>query len=148
MVTASRLTLVVLVLTTTLSGCAKKQPDPQVRLLSEQEAADLWNKAESRQPVGEAMVRRFPGEAGTHVTTTQAYALRMANGGGAGSLVTVCGGYCQVTTQGGTTAGCQTSGCVPSGHSCTPLVCSGNCSVSGACRAEATFGVFSGVFAQ
>lgn len=125
-----------------LGGCTKKEA-PKMQLLSEQEAADLWNKAESRQAIGDPMIRKFQTDNGTVVSTTQAYALRMAGGGG-GSLVTVCGGSCIVEGN-GSLHECQTSGCMPSGNTCTPLVCSGSCKLSNSCRAEATIGVVGAV---
>src|SRR5215813_5477230 len=134
-----RLTAVVLVCTAVLSvGCAKEKA-PEFRILSDQEAADLWNKAESRDRVGEAVVKKIQNDKGTTVITTQGYTLRMPGGGSRG-LVTVCGGGCTLEP-GGTFGGCQHSGCMPSGNSCTPLVCSGDCRVSSPCRPEATIGI-------
>jgi len=144
MAMARRLTLVTLVcVVILLVGCAKKQPAPQLRVLSEQEAADLWNKAESREPVGDPVVKTIQGDNGTTVTTSQAYMLRRAGGGGPGGLVTVCGGSCTLNP-GGTFGGCQTSGCFPAGNTCTPLVCSGSCKLASSCQAEAHFGAFGG----
>ena len=114
-------------------GCRTGQT-PEVRMLSEKEAADFWNRAESREPAGQSSVRKIESGTGTVVITTQAYTLRMPGGGG-GGLVTVCGGGCQAGAGG--PSGCQTSGCEPTGNSCTPLQCSGNCTLSHACKAEA-----------
>src|SRR5438034_2666215 len=74
-------------------GCRTGQT-PEVRMLSEKEAADFWNRAESREPAGQPSVRKIENGTGTVVITTQAYTLRMPGGGG-GGLVTGCGGGCQ-----------------------------------------------------
>ena len=122
-----------------LAGCASPKL-PEVRILSDEEASELWDKAESYKPVGEAVTKTFPSSAGTIVTTSQVYSLRMSGRPGL-SVVTVCGGSCQLKP-GGTFGSCVTSGCVPSGKRCTPLVCSGSCEVSKACSAESSIGIF------
>ena len=90
-----------------LSGCASPKP-PEVRILSDEEASELWDKAESYKPVGEAVTKTFPSSAGTIVTTSQVYSLRMSGRPGL-SVVTVCGGSCQLKP-GGTFGSCVTSG--------------------------------------
>jgi hypothetical protein len=143
MAIATRRTSLILVCAAILmTGCAKPQPAPKIKVLSEQEASDLWNKAEKREPVGDPIVTTVQGDTGTTVTSSQAYMLR-GPGGGGGGLVTVCGGSCTVSA-GGTLSGCQTSGCMPAGNSCTPLVCSGSCKTSSQCKAESHFGIFGG----
>jgi hypothetical protein len=127
------------------AGCMTKAPE--VRVLSDQQAADLWSRAASYQAVGAAEVRRTQTENGVNVTCSQAYSMLM-RGGGSGTTVTVCGGTCLLKS-GGTFGACVTSGCMPSGGTCTPLVCSGSCTLSSSCRAEATIGVFGGgIFAE
>lgn len=136
---ASRLTTVIIVCIAVLSaGCAKEKVT-QIKVLSEQEAADLWSRAESNQPIGKAVVRRIPGETGTTVVTTQAYMLRMQGGGSTG-VVTACGFSC-IAPAGTSPGDCKTSGCEPSGNSCTPASC-GACTPSQPCKAEASFGIF------
>lgn len=123
-----------------LSGSCTRADTPQIRMLSEQEAADLWNSAESREPIGEATVRSFPDEGGVvTVITSQMYMLRMADGG-SGQTVTSCSGSC-ILTPGSTFEDCKTSGCLSTGTSCTPLVCSGGCRVSRSCQAAFNYGL-------
>src|SRR5438094_9960299 len=74
-------------------GCRTGQT-PEVRMLSEKEAADVWHRAESREPAGQPSVRKSEGGTGTVAITTQAYMRRMPGGGG-GGLGTVCRGGCQ-----------------------------------------------------
>lgn len=134
----TRLTTVILVCVAVLNtSCAMKKEAPQIRLLSEQEADDLWNKAESREPVGEPVVKTTQDKTGTTVTSTQVYMLRMLGGGGSTALGAVCGGSCK----GGIGPECKTSGCMPAGRSCTPLQCSGTCTLNDACRREAIFAI-------
>jgi hypothetical protein len=122
------------------TGCRSPQT-PQVRTLSDQEAADLWNRAESREPVGEPAVRTIRSETGTTVVTTQIYLLRMAGGRPGGQLVTACTGSC-LLKPGGTFDDCKSSGCFRSANSCTPLVCSGSCTLSSACNPAQSVGIF------
>ena len=139
MTTNAHAPIVLLVCAIVLSGSCKRAEPPQIRMLSEQEAADLWNRAESHQPMGEAVVRRFQEEGGVvTVLTSQAFMLRMG-GGGTGQTVTSCSGSC-ILNPGATFGDCQTSGCLSTGKSCTPLVCSGGCKVSRACEAGFNFG--------
>ncbi len=129
------------------AGCSTTAKPPEVRVLSEKQAADLWSRAASYEPMGAADVRKFQSATGVDVVGSQAYLMRMS-GGGSGTSVTVCGGSCQLTS-GGTFGSCVTSGCTPTGRSCTPLVCSGSCTLSSSCQAQASLGVFgSGVFAE
>jgi hypothetical protein len=123
-----------------LSGCALQQ-QPEVKILSDEEAAELWESAEGFEPVGKPVTRQFPGTTGTITTTSQVYLLRMPGGRLGTSVVTVCGGSC-LLKPGGTFGGCVTSGCMPSGNSCTPLVCSGTCELSSACTAQSSIGIF------
>src|SRR5204862_809446 len=97
-------------------GCRTGQT-PEVRMLSEKEAADFWNRAESREPAGQPSVRKIESGTGTVVITTQAYMLRMPGGGG-GSLVTARVGGCQVGVGG--PGACQPGGSEPAGNSRTP----------------------------
>jgi hypothetical protein len=136
MVVLTRFATMIVVCVAVLSaGCGVKKETPQIRLLSEQEADDLWNKAERREPVGEPVVKTTEDESGTTVTSTQVYMLSMPGGGGSTGLGAVCGGSCI----GGIGSECKTSGCMPSGRSCTPLNCSGTCTLKQACRREAIF---------
>lgn len=140
MAIARMLTTAVLVFAALLStACTPRQAKvPQIRILTDQEAIDLWNRAESREPVGEPVVQEFKkdtkDEKCTEVITTQVYMLRMP-GGGSNGLGISCGGNC-IATGDGTPADCKTSGCFHKGGSCTPLVCSGKCTVSKACKVE------------
>lgn len=141
---SGRLITAILFCTAVLTaGCAHKQV-VQMHALSDQEAADLWTRAETKEPVGKAVVRMDTGSDGvTTVSTTQTYALRMI-GGGSNGLATVCGYSC--TPRPGSGPGsCKTSGCLPSGNSCTPASC-GDCTQSSPCRVESTFGIFGGNF--
>jgi hypothetical protein len=115
-----------------LTGCQWKQAQ-QLRLLSDQEAADIWSRAEGYEPVGDPVVKQLPDEMGacTTVVTNQVYMLRMP-GGGRAQVMVGCGGSCK--TDGGPLGDCKTSGCLSNGRSCTPLKCSGNCTVSSACK--------------
>jgi len=124
-----------------VAGCAHKQV-AQIRALSDQEAADLWTRAETKEPVGKPVVRTVTDLDGvTTVSTTQSFMLRM-KGGGSNGLATVCGYSCQPRPGSGPES-CQTSGCMPSGNSCTPASC-GNCAQTRPCRVESTFGTFGG----
>ena len=114
-----------------LSGC-EKQKAPNVKILSEQEASDLWKRAESHAPVGELVVRKHRGDGGTIKTATQVYRLKMQAGKPGVSVAASCSGSCKLTP-GGTFDDCKTSGCEPSGNSCTPLSCSGTCQLSNSC---------------
>ena len=138
---ASWRTTVIIACATVLSvGCTTmKVPEP--RALSEQESTELWSRALSYDRIGAADVRKIQGENEVTVVCTQAYSLRAAGGGHLGTAVTVCGGSCQLKP-GSTFGSCVTSGCVPSGRSCSPLVCSGGCTVASSCKAEATVGFF------
>jgi len=136
MLMVRRLTTVILVWAAVLlAGCAR-QMAPEIRMLSDQEAADLWDKAESRERVGEPVVKTVQNGQCTTVITTQVYRL-----GRSTNLIAACGGGCQVTGPGGP-AGCQTSGCFSTGRGCTPLICSGNCTLSHPCKPASNFGVF------
>ena len=136
---ANRFTMAILVFAVILlTGCAKEQAT-QIKVLSEQETADLWAKAESNQPIGKPVARTILGETGTTVVTSQAYMLRMP-GGGATGVVTVCGFSC-IAPAGSKPSDCKTSGCEPSGNSCTPASC-GNCTPSQPCTAQASLGIF------
>src|SRR5438093_13183310 len=106
-------------------GCRTGQT-PEVRMLSEKEAADFWNRAESREPAGQPSVRKIESGTGTVVITTQAYMLRMPGGGGRG-LVTVCGAGCQAGA--GRPSGWQARGCEAAGNPCPPLAGSGICTL-------------------
>lgn len=123
-----------------LSACANPK-QPEVKILSDEEASDLWKSAESYKPVGKAITKQFPGSTGTITTTSQVYLLRMPGGRQGPSIVTVCGGSCQLKP-GGTFGTCVTSGCLPSGNGCTPLECSGSCELSSPCTAQSSIGVF------
>lgn len=134
----TKLTTVILVCVAVLyTSCAIRKEAPQIRLLTEQEANDLWDKAESREPVGEPVVKTTSDETGTKVTSTQVYMLRMAGGGGSTGLGAVCGGSCS----GGIGSECKTSGCMPTGRGCTPLTCSGTCKLKDSCRRESIFAI-------
>ena len=142
---ASRPSPWILVYVVALSaGCAPKQAPqvPQLRVLSEKEADDLWSQTKGYEPAGEPTVRRIPTEDGVRVVCAQTYTLRMA--GGSGSVISVCGGACRLTPGSGF-PDCKTSGCLSNGRTCSPLVCSGGCTVSEACKAEMTTG-FGGFF--
>ncbi len=132
MVMVRRLTTVILVWAAVLSAGCARQKAPEIRILSDQEAADLWDKAESRERVGEPVVKTVQDGQVTRVITTQVYVLRGPGGRGSTQMVSGCGGSCQVTGTGGT-SGCHTSGCLSTGKGCAPLVCSGNCTLSGEC---------------
>lgn len=133
----TRLTTVMLVCVAVLyTSCAVKKEAPQIRLLSEQEADDLWSRAASREPVGNPDVKTTQDETGTTVISTQVYMLRMPDGGSTG-LGAVCGGSCI----GGIGPECKTSGCMPTGRGCTPLSCSGTCKLKNSCRREAVFAI-------
>jgi hypothetical protein len=125
-----------------LIGCSREKAT-QIKVLSEQEAADLWSRAESNQPVGKASSRKILGDTGVTVVTTQAYMLRM-RGGGSNGIVTACGFSC-IAPAGTSPKDCQTSGCEPSGNTCTPASC-GSCIPSQPCKAESNWGVFGGIF--
>jgi hypothetical protein len=114
-----------------LTGCQKQTQ--QLRLLSDQEASDIWNKAVAYEPVGGPVVKQLPDDTGAcmNVVTNQVYMLTMP-GGGRTQIMVGCGGGCK--TDGGPLGDCKTSGCLSNGRSCTPLKCSGNCTVSSACK--------------
>ena len=116
------------------TGCQWKHAQ-QVRLLSDQEAADIWSRAEAYEPVGAPVVKQLPDDTGacTTVVTNQVYMLTMP-GGGRAQIIVACGGSCN--TGGGPLGDCKTSGCLSNGKSCTPLKCSGNCTLSRACKPE------------
>jgi hypothetical protein len=122
------------------AGCRGAQA-PEIRALSEQEVADLWRQAESREPVGDPLVQQIPTDTGATVITTQVFMLRRAGGGPSTQVILGCGGSCTLTP-GGTFEGCKTSGCLASGDSCTPLVCSGTCTVSSPCKPLKSSGIF------
>jgi hypothetical protein len=123
-----------------LSACAD-QKQPEVRMLSDAESAELWGSAVSSEPVGKPVTKQFPGTTGTITTTSQVYMLRMPGGRPGASIVTVCGGSC-LLKPGGTFGSCVTSGCLPQKNSCTPLVCSGSCELSSPCTAQSSIGIF------
>jgi hypothetical protein len=81
-----------------LTGCQKQTQ--QLRLLSDQEASDIWNKAVAYEPVGGPVVKQLPDETGacTNVVTNQVYMLTMP-GGGRTQIMVGCGGGCK--TDGG-----------------------------------------------
>jgi hypothetical protein len=134
----TRLTTVILVCAAILStSCGRKKEVPQIRVLSEQEADGLWDKAEKREPVGEPVTKTTEDETGTTITSSQVYMLTMPGGGGSIGLGAVCGGSCI----GGIGPECKTSGCMPTGRGCTPLKCSGICRLSKACKREAIFSI-------
>ncbi len=115
-------------------------PPPEVRMLSAADADKLFDEAEKVEAVGEVAVDSEVVGDVTVTTTTQVF--RIANrGGGTTMALGFCGGQCKVTGEGGLN-GCQTSGCAPSGKSCTPLVCSGSCTIDRQCNRERTVGIF------
>ena len=132
---------VIAVCAATLSGCCAKSTATQIRVLSEQEAADLWAQAERYEPIGQADVRRIDGETSTTVVTTQAYMLQN-RGGGTTGIVVACGFAC-VAPPGKKPSDCVTSGCKISGKSCTPASC-GGCTMSQPCQPTTAWGIFGG----
>lgn len=125
----------------TCSKPVEKPPEkaPELKALSEAEATELRNRAESLDPVGEASVRRIEVDNTVTVVCTQTFALRMAGGRPGGGVIDACGGSCKLKP-GGTFATCKTSGCLSNGRSCSPLVCEGGCELATACKAEKSVG--------
>ena len=92
--------------------------------------------------MGEPSIKTSEGVDTTVVTTTQVFRINRPVGG-TGMVLGTCGGSCKVTVEGGTLNQCITSGCVPDGAGCTPLVCSGSCTLSSQCKRELSVGIFS-----
>ena len=136
---ASRLTALIIAFAAVIATSCKPAPMPQLHMLSDQEAADLWKQAESFEPIGKASVQRIPHEGGLTVVCGQAYMLRMSGGRPGSQVVTSCGGSCKLKP-GATFDDCKTSGCLASGQSCTPLNCEGGCTLSEACKPTFSFG--------
>ena len=104
-----------------LSGCAgdDRGEAPEVTFISAEKAAELWETAESREPVGERAVEQLPDEYGTTVVSRQAFRLGFP-GRGPITLARCCSGSC-VLTEGSTLSDCKTSGCEPSSDGCSPF---------------------------
>lgn len=113
-----------------------------LQALPDAEVERLWAGSASLTPVGPATVQRIPVSGGVAVACSQTYAMRLSTGR-PGSVMTSCGGSCKLKP-GATFEQCRTSGCMPSGRTCTPLVCSGGCELSSACTASrgAGFAIF------
>jgi hypothetical protein len=133
-----RIALVVACAAVLAAGCATAR-EPQLQRLSEKEAADLWSRARSYEPVGAPAIERIEGESEVTVLCAQVYALKMDTGKG-GPIATTCGGSCKLKP-GAKFSDCKTSGCLSSGRTCTPLVCEGGCTLSSACKATFVFGL-------
>ena len=132
-------TLIIGCLVVVSSGSCKRAETRQIRIVSGQEAADLWDRAQTREPVGQAITRTFREEGGVlTVVTSQTYMLRMA-GGETGGTVSSCSASC-ILNPGATFDDCKTSGCLSTGKTCTPVVCSGGCRVSRSCQATFDYG--------
>jgi hypothetical protein len=128
-----------------LAGCAPRQSAvPEVRQLTQEETDKLFDEAKSVEAVGEAMIRSTVVGDMT-VTTTSQMLIVTRPGGGREPVLGFCGGSCKVTVEGGTLGQCKTSGCAPSGRSCTPLVCSGSCTLDRACKREPAFSFSAGI---
>jgi hypothetical protein len=140
---AGRLTTLAVVCFMVLSAACAREKAAEIRVLSEQEFSDLWNKATSREPVGKPVVRKISGETGTTTTTAQAFMISNP-GGGRTPTMTICGFAC-VAPAGTKPADCKTSGCEPSGLTCTPADC-GNCTISQPCKMEVRFAASGGIF--
>ena len=126
-----------------VTACQPQEaPLPQVKFLSEAEAAAIFKDAKSVERVGEPSIKIAAGENTTVVTTTQVFRINRPVGGAA-LMLGSCGGSCKVTVEGGTLNQCVTSGCAPDGAGCTPLVCSGSCTLSSQCKREGSVGIFS-----
>ena len=142
---AGRLVTVIIACIAVLSaGCARAKV-AQVKVLSDQEFADLWNRAAGHEPVGKPVVRRMPDEKGMTTVTTQVYMFQDPRGGRGvppGGVMVVCGFAC-IAPEGTKPSECKTSGCEPSGLTCTPASC-GNCTLSQPCKREAGLGIFGG----
>ena len=125
-----------------LTGCDSPTSEPEIQLLNPEETVELLTSAKSVEPFGKAVVNELTNDAGTTITTTQLFRFRMDDGAG-GSVGTACTGICKVDGAGGT-SGCRHSGCMPTKlGGCTPLKCSGSCSLSVACSlASASMAVF------
>jgi len=130
--TCGRIALILTCVTVLAVGC-KPAKMPQLRPLSEQEAADLWNRARSYEPVGQPTVQKIMGDAEVTVICAQSYALRIDTGRGPEPVITSCGGSCKLNP-GAKFADCKTSGCLSTGKTCSPLKCEGGCTLSSACK--------------
>src|SRR4029077_5378859 len=108
-----------------------QKPKTTVEVLSPAAGEALWSEVESSEAVGQPVISKIEEGNVVSFTCTQAYSTRRRGGGG-GTTVTVCGGGCQLKA-GGTFGACVSSGCMPNGKSCTPLSCSGSCTVSHGC---------------
>ncbi|HET9862204.1 MAG TPA: hypothetical protein VFP37_02070 [Steroidobacteraceae bacterium] len=120
-----------------LVGCQPKESAPaQARQLTQEETDKLFEAATNVEAVGEPMVRSTVVGDMTVTTTTQMMMVSRP-GGGREPILGFCGGQCKVTVEGGTLGQCKTSGCAPQKNgSCTPLVCSGSCTLDRACKRE------------
>lgn len=131
---------VVISLAVLVASCVRPPEAPpatsaEIRALPDAEAAKLWDSDAPREPVGKAVIQNMPIEGGVAVVCTQAFSARMAGGGGGtAGLLAGCGGSCKLKP-GATFEQCVTSGCLSNGRTCSPLVCSGGCELSMACKA-------------
>lgn len=139
-VTARITTLFALILGMFLTGCERPASAPRVELLSPTETAELLKSATSVEPVGEAVVTISSTDDTTTVAATQIFSFRLNDDSG-GQTGRSCMGSCKVVGPGGLD-GCITSGCMPTSTGCTPLKCSGNCSLSSSCSAGTSMTVF------
>jgi hypothetical protein len=114
----------------------------EVRQLTPEETAELFDSAASVEAVGEPSIQAVTDDTGTTVITTQAFRLRTDTGRGGGTVLTGCTGRCKVTGPGGL-SDCKTSGCLSDKKGgCTPLKCSGSCTVSAECSSLNNVGLF------
>jgi hypothetical protein len=122
-----------------LAGCAPKESaPPQVRQLTQEETDKIFDEAKKVEAVGDPMIRTTVIGDVTLTTTSQVFIVTKP-GGGTEPILGFCGGQCKVTVEGGTLGQCKTSGCEPSGKNCTPLVCSGSCTLDRQCKREPAF---------
>lgn len=103
--------------------------------MSDAEALNLVENAKIREPIGEKVVTLREVGDQVQVTCSQQMQLRLAPGGPGGGGPLNCGGSCKLTA-GSKLSDCKTSGCTRSGNSCTPLVCSGGCTLSKSCAPD------------
>jgi hypothetical protein len=104
--------------------------------LSEAEALKLIETAEVRETVSERQVdlRQVDDQVLVNCSQEVRFFQKPGRPGGGGGII-ACGGACKLNA-GAKFADCKTSGCLVSNGKCTPLVCSGGCTLSRACKSE------------
>jgi hypothetical protein len=109
-----------------------------VRQLTQEETDKLFDDAKSVEASGAPMIRSTV-VGNVTVTTTSQLMIVTKPGGGTEPILGFCTGRCKVTVEGGTLGQCKLTGCEPKGKSCTPIQCSGSCTLDTQCKREPAF---------